>query len=307
VLQFATPLEIFDRDFPGHVLRLIKRVRTSVVALVPPTDGIKATLSTTGTSRVVIRTAGFPKVTVQRGPESVAITSPVRATGLFDPDAQPDMLVPFEGIGVEAAWELRMPKAANRVDYSTIADVLLTIDYTALDSPDYRTELAATLDRAISAERVFSFRHMLQDQWFDLNNPDQTASPMKVSFAVTSADYPPNLEDNISIAAVSLYYVAAPGASTMGWDTALRTKLAYLEDGAAAILSGSADPAGGLAGTRLARGSDWVKFVGKLAVGEWTLAVPDMPATRGLFENNQIDDILFIVTYTATTPPWPDD
>ena len=171
----------------------------------PPTDRIKATLSTTGTSRVVIRSPGFPKVTVQRGPKSVAITSPVRATGLFDPDAQPEMLVPFEGIGVEAAWELRMPKAANRVAYSTIADVLLTIDYTALDTPDYRTKLTATLDRTVSAERVFSFRHMLQDQWFDLNNPDQTLTPMKVGFTVTSADYPPNLIDDISIAAVSLF------------------------------------------------------------------------------------------------------
>ena len=33
VLIFATPMELFDRDFPGHYLRLIRRVRTSVIAL----------------------------------------------------------------------------------------------------------------------------------------------------------------------------------------------------------------------------------------------------------------------------------
>ena len=54
VLTFATPMELFDRDFPGHYLRLIRRLRTSVIALIPPTHGIRATLSTTGTSRVVI-------------------------------------------------------------------------------------------------------------------------------------------------------------------------------------------------------------------------------------------------------------
>ena len=52
-MPFATPMEMFDRVFPGHYLRLIRRVRTSVVALVPPTHGIKATLQTSGISRVV--------------------------------------------------------------------------------------------------------------------------------------------------------------------------------------------------------------------------------------------------------------
>jgi Tc toxin complex TcA C-terminal TcB-binding domain len=37
VLAFATPMGLFDRDFPGHYLRLIKRVRTAVIALIPPT------------------------------------------------------------------------------------------------------------------------------------------------------------------------------------------------------------------------------------------------------------------------------
>ena len=48
VIQFTTPMEAFDRDFPGHYLRLIQRVRVSVIALVPTTEGIRATLSNTG-------------------------------------------------------------------------------------------------------------------------------------------------------------------------------------------------------------------------------------------------------------------
>jgi hypothetical protein len=35
-LVFATPMTLFDTDFPGHYLRLIRQVRTSVVALIPP-------------------------------------------------------------------------------------------------------------------------------------------------------------------------------------------------------------------------------------------------------------------------------
>jgi hypothetical protein len=50
VMVFATPMEMFDRDYPGHYLRLISLVRTSVIALIPAVDGIHATLSTTGLS-----------------------------------------------------------------------------------------------------------------------------------------------------------------------------------------------------------------------------------------------------------------
>ncbi|ASC73434.1 hypothetical protein XM38_044010 [Halomicronema hongdechloris C2206] len=88
VLPFATAMEYFDRDFPGHYLRLITRVRTSVVALITPTDGIHATLSTTGLSRVVIGGTGFyQKIPVKRPPESVALTAAINATGLFETHA----------------------------------------------------------------------------------------------------------------------------------------------------------------------------------------------------------------------------
>ena len=138
-------MELFDRDFPGHYLRLIRRVRTSVIALIPPSQGIRATLSTTGTSRVVIGGDIFQTVVVNRGPESVALTSPRDATGLFELEPQPEMLLPFEGLGVDTTWELRMPKAANPFDYRTIADVLLTIEYTALNSFDYCQQVIQTL------------------------------------------------------------------------------------------------------------------------------------------------------------------
>ncbi len=47
-------LELFECECLGHLPRLIKRVRTSVIALVPLTEGIKATLLNSGLSRVVI-------------------------------------------------------------------------------------------------------------------------------------------------------------------------------------------------------------------------------------------------------------
>jgi hypothetical protein len=96
-MSFATPMEMLDRDFPGHYLRLIKRVRTTVVALIPPSKGIRATLSTLATSRVVIGGDIFQTQRIYREPESVALCSPNNATGLFDIELQPqsDMLLPY--------------------------------------------------------------------------------------------------------------------------------------------------------------------------------------------------------------------
>ena len=197
VMVIGTPQALFDRDFPGHYLRLVKRVRTSVIALIPPTEGIRATLSTPGTSRVVIGGDTFRNVVVRRDPETVGLSSPRDATGLFElvPDSQPELLLPFEGTGVDTVWRLELPKAANPFDYSTIADVLLTLEYTALNSFDYRQQVIQTLDPELSADRPFSFRQQFPDQWYDLNNPDQTATPMTVRFKTARGDFLPNIDD----------------------------------------------------------------------------------------------------------------
>jgi hypothetical protein len=55
-LPFATSMSLFDRAFPGHFLRLIRRVRTSVIALIPPTQGIRATLTSDDYRAQVIAT-----------------------------------------------------------------------------------------------------------------------------------------------------------------------------------------------------------------------------------------------------------
>ena len=194
VMPFATPMELFDRGFPGHYLRLIKRVRTSVIALIPPIEGIHATLSTTGPSRVVIGGDVFQTVPIRRAPEFVAMSAPSNSTGVFELDPQPDMLLPFEGSGVEMSWEFNMPKAANRFDYRTIADVLITLEYTALYSADYRQQVIQSLKPTVSADRPFSLRNQFADQWYDLHNPEQTSTPMTVRFSHLREDFPPNIE-----------------------------------------------------------------------------------------------------------------
>jgi Tc toxin complex TcA C-terminal TcB-binding domain len=115
------------------------------------------------------------------------MSAPSNSTGVFELDPQPDMLLPFEGSGVEMSWEFNMPKAANRFDYSTIADVLIMLEYNAFYSSDYRQQVIQSLRSTVNADRPFSFRSQFADQWYDLHNPEQTSTPMTVRFTTLGA------------------------------------------------------------------------------------------------------------------------
>jgi hypothetical protein len=159
VLSIRTPMERFDRVFPGHYLHLIKRGVVSVIALIPPTQGIRATLTISGTSRVVIGGYVFQKVVRHYGAQSAALSSPQNATRVFALQQEPEKLLPFQGLAVDTDRGFRMPMASNQIDYRTIANVLITIEYTALDSYDYRHQVIHELDSCFSADGPFSFRH----------------------------------------------------------------------------------------------------------------------------------------------------
>jgi hypothetical protein len=298
---FATPMDLFDRDFPGHYLRLIRRVRTSVIALIPPTQGIHATLTTAGLSRTVIGPDVFQTVPIRRDPEFVALTSPANSTGMLELEPQQtDMLLPFEGNGVDSTWEFRMPKAANQFDYRTIADVLITIEYTALNSFDYREQVIQTLNPNLSSDRPFSFRNQFADQWYDLNNPEQTKNPMEVKFQTIREDFPPNVE-TLKIQQVLLYFVRA---SQKTFELPITT-LRFTEQGNQGTVGGSATPIDGIISTRRGNAGSWTAMIGKSPAGEWELALPNTEEMKKRFETEEIEDILFVITYSGRTPEWP--
>jgi hypothetical protein len=299
-MLFATPMELFDRDFPGHYLRLVKRVRTSIIALIPPSQGIRATLSTSGISRVVVGGDLFQTTVIKTDPQSVALSSPVDSTGLFNLDQQSEILNPFEASGVDTTWELRMPKAANSFDYSTIADVLITVDYTALASLDYQQQVLQLLEPTVSLEQPFSFRNQFADQWYDLHNPDQTGSPMTVQFVTVRQDFPPNLDD-LKIKHVSLYF-----SRTSSESMEISVDLRFTEQNRNGSVGGSATTSAGIISTRMGNAGAWYPIIGRSPIGEWELALPNRYEIRDLFESEKISEMLFVLTVSGSTPAWPE-
>ena len=309
-MLFSTPMELFDRDFPGHYLRLIKRVRTSIIALIPPNDGIKATLSTTGLSRVVTGQNNlFQTNEIARPPESVALTSPRDATGLLEltPQSQ-EMLLPFENIGVDTSWELRLPKASNLFDYNTIADVLITIEYTALNSFTYRQTVLNELGNTISGDRPFSFRNQFADAWYDLNNPEQTDidNPIMVGFETKREDFPANI-NNLKIQHLVLYFARSEGEI---FEVPVESlDFIYINQGGeeTTIEGNGNNTIDGVLSTRRANApSGWDSIIENAPspAGKWQLALPNTDATKSLFEEEAIEDILFIITYSGELPQY---
>lgn len=307
-------LELFDREFPGHYMRLIKSVRVTVVALIPPHDGIRATLSNSGLSRVVVGppySNEFREEPVSRNPESIALSSPFQSSGLFNMDSGDDLLLPFEGLGVATDWIFELPRAANYFDYRTIADVLITIDYTALESPVYRQDIIQKLDTTISLDRSFSFRHQFADAWYDLNNPDlihDPQKPMAVTFATGNEDFPPNLGD-LRIEHVSLFLARKSGV-TEEVDLDLRFTRTVNDGSPVGPFGGPAVTSNGVASTRQDTFDTWDNIQGE-PFGEWSLTFeddPDDPAKlkmRNMLKSGQVDDILFVVTFNGKTAEWP--
>lgn len=304
VLIFNTSLSQLERQFPGYYLSLIQQVHISVVALVPPTRGIRATCTSAGISRTVVKGDTFQPVTIRNLPERIALTTASTSSGVMDlePDSQ-TLLSPFEGTGFDTLWELRMPKASNQFDYNSIATVLFKVDLTALHSFDYEREVIQRLDRTVSFDRAFDFRQVFADAWYDLNHPDQSATPMVVRFETGRGDFPVNVDD-LSLENIVLYLVRRDGE-------VFEQPIRHLHFTAAGIPGPSGGPAStvdGRVSTRSGNGTNWLPLIGQSPVGVWELAFPDEPgetAARERFAGELIENMLLVLTISGETAAFP--
>ena len=304
VATFVTSSEQYERDFPGNYLCLIKRVSASLVALVPPVEGIHATLTSSGISRVVVGPEVFQQIVVRREPQTIALTSPVNATGVFAFEAQPELANPFEFDGVDMTWEFSLPIPSNPFDYRSIADLLVTIDYTALNSYDYRQQVIRRIGREFVGDRAFSVRNDFPDAWWDLHNPDQTSTPLAVTLETGAADFPPTLDD------VTIEHVAVVASVRGESPRGLTVRLRFAESGDDGNPTTPtpwlvAAPVDGIASTRRGNAGAWFALLGKRPAGRWWLSLPDTEEVREWLENEDLLDVQLVLSFRGETPAWP--
>jgi len=231
-------MEWFDRDFPGHYMRMIKHVTLTVIALVPPSEGIQATLKNTGISKIMVGPPFSEPKALVRQPESVSVTIPNKGTGLFEVDFNGSLLLPFEQSGVETFWTLELPKGSNRFSFETLIDVSMTIHYTAFESSDYRMKLLTEMgtektdpvtqrqyvETEVASQTFFSMHQRFPDQWYHFHNPvfladqtlygfgaGQTTPPYALRLELKPGHFAPNEENHTIRRAVIAVFGDLPG------------------------------------------------------------------------------------------------
>jgi hypothetical protein len=311
-MVFDTLPDYFDRDYPGHYLRLIKQVSVTIIALAPPTQGIKATLTSSGVSRVVIGGTVFQDVTIRRDPESIALSGNRASNGAFE--LQPmdgNTMNPFEGSGVYTRWQLIMEKAANFFDFATIADVIVRIDYTALNSADYAKQVKMQLGGAFASERAFSFRSEFADAFYQWTHLEQFDYNTEVSVKISALDFPANVS-KIGVKSLKFYIPTVPDFDNPQYNLfapSLPPKEieVTLQRQAGTPVSGKAGfSPSGIVSTET-NGGSLVNLatpsanVPNTPFGTWTINLKGL--TEAL-DGGRIADVIMVIGYEGNTPPW---
>jgi hypothetical protein len=79
----------------------------------------------------------------------------------------------------------------------------------------------------------------------------------------------------------------------------------FTEDGGDGPAGGAAASVDGLISTRSGNAGAWAGMLERSPIGKWQLSLPNTGEMKSRFKNKQIQDILFVITYTGRTPEWP--
>jgi len=71
-----------------------------------------------------------------RSAKQFSVNRGVDDDGVFHIDFSDEHYSPFEGAGAVSRWELRIPKAFNKSDFTSLTDVIINVHYTAIDGGD---------------------------------------------------------------------------------------------------------------------------------------------------------------------------
>lgn len=197
---------LFDYDFPGQYCRKIERLSVTIPAVVGPYQNVHGTLTQTG--NVVLIKDDPTSVRFLLGADVMPTENTLRLNwrnmqqialskgnddGTIAGTAADDRYLPFEGTGAISSWRLDLPLGANRIDFSTIADVVLTLSYSALTAGGtFRDAVIGTIANAYAGQASVALQQRYPDAWARFLNPAQGVT-QAMTFPVGSELLPANL------------------------------------------------------------------------------------------------------------------
>ena len=190
VMNFDITQFELDSRFPGTYARTIKNFNIEVVALAEP-GGIRGQITKEGLSwkKVPIGIAGdyalddwfqyVPSVykSMVFDDDNETLIFP-RARGISQTQGLLDV---FEGKPLSGTYTLEVPKYSNSFDYSTIVDVIITIDFASYYDPILKAlietelcEMSANGDFISGRELQYSMHLYQPDDWYEFRNPSSS-------------------------------------------------------------------------------------------------------------------------------------
>ena len=209
----------FDYDYPGHYCRQIKSISLSFPALLGPYQNIHATLTQTG-SKVLLQAddkgikyllgksneqpdASILRVDM-RASQQIALSQGLNDNGLFVLNFDDTRYLPFEGTGVVSSWRLDMPKPYNTINFDSITDVIIRLQYTALSGGSV---FQATVEQNLGDFKESQLLMMAQEYasaWYGFI---QQGQPLQ--FSVGPNLFRPNLSNYI-VTSITLLMILTP-------------------------------------------------------------------------------------------------
>ncbi len=184
--EFSLPEWWFDLHYPGQYKRTIHAVRLTIPCVVGPSVNVAARLTLNQSAiRVSPSTSPAALQGVQIGRNTSIATSTANAdAGLFELRFDAPKHPPCKGAGAISSWVLDLPAIQRVFDYSSISDVIVTLNYTAMDDGAFRATVEnghnapGTVDSMLAAGRVriLSLRRDFPNEFHQLmtTEPDAT-------------------------------------------------------------------------------------------------------------------------------------
>ncbi|TWF42253.1 virulence plasmid A protein [Chitinophaga polysaccharea] len=182
--DFDLKESLFDYDYPGQYLRMIASVSVSIPAVLGPYQNIKATLTQKSNSVVTAPSIDAVKYLLGidstppstglrqnwRANEMIALSTAVNDSGMFVLNFDDERYLPFEGTGVVSSWHLSMPMETNRFNFEQISDVILTLNYTAVNDNSLGIQVRQALGQAPLNGGLYVDANTQSSAWFTFLN-----------------------------------------------------------------------------------------------------------------------------------------
>jgi hypothetical protein len=201
--EFVLSQQLYDEDFPGHYCRQIKSVSITFPAVVGPYQNINATLTQLSHETLLapdedalLKPDDDPSIVANslsirrdwRANQQIALSRGVNDSGLFELRFQDERYLPFEGTGAVSTWRLELEGLDGMVDISTLADVLITVNYTSLQGGDKFAKKVKSLYRTNPNKAFFvNIAQAFPSEWHafisENSNPD-IVEPAPLSVAI---------------------------------------------------------------------------------------------------------------------------